>query len=136
MSVTLKRPNEFCFVLNGMTRCVTLHKTVNWPCVVKVVADIGKVQIKLIKKVLGLWPTFGALTVTKNVQTDYWKCELLDSHNVTHDVKFLLFKYEQNLFNHIYPGQHVYVKTNVNGINIVLLEKKIFFINIVICCFI
>lgn len=117
MSITLKQPNEFGFLLNGKKRCITLHKNVSWPCVVKIVADIGKVQIKLVKKVLGLWPTFGTLMTARNIQTDYWKCELLDSYDVTHDVKLLLFKYEQNLYNHIYPGRHVYIKTNVNGIN-------------------
>lgn len=120
MSITLKRPNEFLFVLNGKTRYITLHKNVNWPCVVKIVADIGKVQVKLMKKVLGLWPTFGTLSSTRNIQIDYWKCELLESYNVTHNVKFLLFKYEQNFYNHIYPGRHIYVKANVNGIHIVL----------------
>lgn len=83
----------------------------------KIVADIGKVQIKLTKKVLGLWPIFGTITTNKYVQTDYWKCELLESYDVTHNVKFLLFKYEQNFYNHIYPGRHIYVKSNVNGMN-------------------
>ncbi|XP_060876467.1 cytochrome b5 reductase 4 [Metopolophium dirhodum] len=115
VSITLKQPNEFRFVLNGKTRCITLHKNVNWPCVVKIVADIGKVQVKLIKKVLGLWPTFGIISTTRNIQIDYWKCELLDSFNVTHNTKFLLFKYEHNLYNHIYPGRHIYIKANVNG---------------------
>lgn len=116
MSITLKRPNEFLFVLNGITRCITLYKNVNWPCIVKIVADIGKVQIKLIKKVLGLWPTFGSISLTKNIQIDYWKCKLLNSFDVTPNVKFLLFKYEQDLYNHIYPGRHIYIKANVNGI--------------------
>lgn len=116
MSITLRRPNELYLVLDGKTRSIILHKNVNWPCVVKVVADIGKVQIKLTKKVLGLWPIFGTISKTENIQTDYWKCELLSSHDVTHNVKFLLFKYEQNVYNHVYPGQHIYIKANVNGI--------------------
>jgi len=117
VSISLKRPNEFCFLLSGKIRCINLHKNVSWPCVVKIVADIGKVQIKLIKKVLGLWPAFGTLTtITKNIQTNYWKCELLDSYDVADNVKFLLFKFEQNVYNHIYPGQHIYVKANINGI--------------------
>jgi len=117
VSINLKQPNEFHFVLNGKSRCITLHKNVNWPCVVKIVADIGKVQVKLIKKALGLWPTFGTISNTKNIQIDYWKCELLDSFSVTHNAKFLLFKYGQNLYNHVYPGRHVYIKANVNGTN-------------------
>lgn len=124
MSITLKRPNELILVLNGKTRCITLHKNINWPCVVKIVADIGKVQVKLIKKVLGLWPTFGSISITKNVQIDYWKCKLHDSFNATSNVKFLLFKYEQNVYNHIYPGRHIYIKGNVNGIWIYLLFFK------------
>lgn len=118
MSITLKQPNELHFALNGKTRCIALHKNVSWPCVVKIVADIGKVQVKLIKKVLGLWPTFGTISTTRHIQIDYWKCELLDSFNVTHNAKFLLFKYEQNLYNHVYPGRHIYIKANVNGNNL------------------
>lgn len=116
MSITLKRSNEFLFVLNGKTKCITLHKNVNWPCIVKIVADIGKVQIKLIKKVLGLWPTYGSISITKNIQIDYWKCKLLNSFDVTPNVKFLLFKYEQDVYNHVYPGRHIYIKANLNGI--------------------
>lgn len=123
MSITLKQLNEFYFILNGKSRCITLHKNVNWPCVVKIVADIGKVQVKLIKKVLGLWPTFGTISATRNIQIDYWKCELLDSFNVTHNTKFLLFKYEQNLYNHVYPGRHIYIKANVKGTNPKNIEK-------------
>ncbi|VVC44975.1 Hypothetical protein CINCED_3A007165 [Cinara cedri] len=118
VSITLKRPNEFCFVLNGKTRSINLHKAVTWPCVVKIVADIGKVQVKLIKKVLGLWPIFGTISLTKHIQIDYWKCELLVSYDVTDNVKYLLFKYEQNVYNHVYPGRHIYVKANVNGHNV------------------
>lgn len=115
MSVSLRQSNEFLFVLNGKTRCITLNKNVNWPCVVKIVADIGKVQVKFTKKVLGLWSTFGTISTAKNIQIDYWKCKLFDSYDVTHNVKFLLFKYEHNVYNHVYPGRHVYIKANVNG---------------------
>lgn len=112
-------------MLNGKPRCITLHKNINWPCIVKIVADIGKVQIKLIKKTLGLWSTFGTISTTRNIQTNYWKCELLKSFDIAQDVKFLLFKYDQNLYNHIYPGWHIYIKANVNGNhNIVLYIKK------------
>lgn len=95
----------------------------------KIVADIGKVQVKLNKKVLGLWPTFGTLSSAKHVQIDYWKCKLLDSYDVTCNVKLLLFKYEQNFYNHIYPGRHIYVKANVNGTK--LFETSLFYITII-----
>lgn len=127
MSITLKQPNEFLFVLNGKTRSITLHKTVTWPCIVKIVADIGKLQVKLMKKVLGLWPTFGTISSTRYIQMNYWKCELLDSYDVTSSVKFLLFKYEQNVYNHVYPGQHIYVKGNVNGNILYNILHKIYF---------
>jgi hypothetical protein len=120
VSIKLKRPNEIVFSLNGKAKCITLHKPVNWPCIVKIVGDIGKVQVKLIKKVLGLWPTFGTVSITNNIQVDYWKCELIQSYDVTHNVKFLLFKYEQNLYNHVYPGRHVYVKAKINGIYLLI----------------
>lgn len=90
----------------------------------KVVADIGKVQIKLTKKVLGLWPTFGTISKTKNIQTNYWKCEVLGSYDATYNVKFLLLKYDQNVYNHVYPGQHVYVKAIVNGIKNIFLKNS------------
>lgn len=114
----MKKPNEFCIVLNGKAKCVVLHKNISWPCDVKIVAEIGKVQVKLIKKVLGLWPTFGTIAPARNIQIDYWKCDLVNSYDATHNVKFLLFKYEQNVYNHIYPGRHIYIKANVTGINI------------------
>lgn len=72
---------------------------------------------------LGLWPTFGTVAITKNIQVDYWKCELVQSYDVTHNVKFLLFKYEQNIYNHVYPGRHVYVKANVNGMYLLYFQK-------------
>lgn len=114
----MKKPNEFCIVLNGKAKCVVLHKNISWPCDVKIVADIGKVQVKMIKKVLGLWPTFGTIAPARNIQIDYWKCDLVNSYDTTHNVKFLLFKYDQNVYNHIYPGRHIYIKANVTGINI------------------
>ncbi|XP_050534096.1 cytochrome b5 reductase 4 isoform X7 [Daktulosphaira vitifoliae] len=59
VSMKLKSLSEFDCTLNGITRCVKLHSNIKWPFNVKVVAETGKVQIKLFKKNLALWPTFG-----------------------------------------------------------------------------
>lgn len=106
--------------MNGKARCVTLHKSVVWPCEVNIVADIGKVQVKFVKQALGLWSLFGNMKPARNIQIDYCTCELFKSFDVTHNVKFLLFKYIHNFYTHIYPGRHVYIKADVNGISIVL----------------
>lgn len=71
--------------------------------------------MKLFKKVLALWPTYGNISQAKFVQIDFWKCIFRESYKVTHNVQFLLFKYEQQVYNHVYPGQHVYVKSKLNG---------------------
>ncbi|XP_050429995.1 cytochrome b5 reductase 4 [Adelges cooleyi] len=118
VSVSLKSANEFYYNINGKTRYVKLHNNVNWPCNVKVVAETGKIQVKLFKKVLALWPTYGNISQAKFVQIDFWKCIFRESYKVTHNVQFLLFKYEQQVYNHVYPGQHVYVKSKLNGCDI------------------
>ncbi|XP_050534092.1 cytochrome b5 reductase 4 isoform X3 [Daktulosphaira vitifoliae] len=114
VSMKLKSLSEFDCTLNGITRCVKLHSNIKWPFNVKVVAETGKVQIKLFKKNLALWPTFGSISVAKYYQINYWKCTLSEIYEVTHNVNFLLFKYEENVYNHVYPGQHVYIKANLN----------------------
>ncbi|XP_053520827.1 cytochrome b5 reductase 4 isoform X3 [Artibeus jamaicensis] len=93
---------------------------------VRVVKNVGKIEIVLKKKENTSWECLGRplenhnlLILKKDTGLYYRKCQLISKETVTHDVKFFCLMLPRSTHLQVPVGQHVYLKLTITGTEIV-----------------
>ncbi|XP_019508060.1 PREDICTED: cytochrome b5 reductase 4 isoform X1 [Hipposideros armiger] len=93
---------------------------------VRVVANVGKIEIDLKKKEHTSWKHLGralenhnSLIPRKDTGLYYRKCQLISKQDVTHDTKLFCLMLPPSSYLHVPIGQHVYLKLTIAGTEIV-----------------
>ncbi|KAF6113356.1 cytochrome b5 reductase 4 [Phyllostomus discolor] len=93
---------------------------------VRVVENVGKIEIVLKKKESTSWECLGrplenhnSLILKKDKGLYYRKCQLISKENVTHDTKFFCLMLPRSTHLQVPIGQHVYLKLTITGTEIV-----------------
>ncbi|XP_075209988.1 cytochrome b5 reductase 4-like [Lycorma delicatula] len=135
VQILLSEPDVLQCKINQEVQILQLEGKVRWPCYASMNLN-GKVQIKLIKKKPALWKDYGQI-VNKNSEynsctssssstnssfltdlddSNYWPTEVIKIAKVTHDTCLIKLKYNNNnVYNYIPPGNHIFVKQSVKG---------------------
>lgn len=127
----LTEPDVVQCKINQEIQIIQLEGKVYWPSYISINLH-GKVQIKLIKKKPAIWKDYGQI-VNKNGDhsssssssssglsselgdCNYWSTEVTKIVKVTHDTCLIKLKYNNNVYNYIPPGNHIFVKQSVKG---------------------
>lgn len=93
---------------------------------VRVVANVGKIEIVLKKKEHTSWKCLGralenhnSFTPRKDTALYYRKCQLISKEDVTHDTKLFCLMLPPSSYLQVPIGQHVYLKLTIAGTEIV-----------------
>lgn len=93
---------------------------------VRVVANVGKIEIVLKKKENTSWECLGhplenhnSLIPKKDTGLYYRKCQLISKEDVTHDTKLFCLMLPPSTHLQVPIGQHVYLKLTITGTEIV-----------------
>lgn len=112
----LSKPDVLQCRINGEVQIFHLEAEINWPILVSVDVN-GKVQLRLMKKKPELWKKFGKLLEKNNDLVDFtfWPGRILQTDKLTHDSYLIMLKYDNNVYNYINPGYHIFVKKTPQG---------------------
>ncbi|XP_054425647.1 cytochrome b5 reductase 4 [Pteronotus mesoamericanus] len=93
---------------------------------VRVVENVGKIEIVLKKKKNTSWDCLGyplenhnSFIPKKDTGLYYRKCQLISKESVTHDTKFFCLMLPRSTHLQVPIGQHVYLKLTITGTEIV-----------------
>ncbi|XP_036895189.1 cytochrome b5 reductase 4 isoform X3 [Sturnira hondurensis] len=93
---------------------------------VRVVENVGKIEIVLKKKENTSWQCLGcplenhnSLILKKDTDLYYRKCQLISKDSVTHDTKLFCLLLPRSTHLQVPIGQHVYLKLTIAGTEIV-----------------
>ncbi|XP_026362770.3 cytochrome b5 reductase 4 isoform X1 [Ursus arctos] len=93
---------------------------------VRVVENVGKIEIVLKKKETTSWKRLGhplenhnSLIPKKDTGLHYRKCQLISKEGVTHDTKLFCLMLPPSTHLQVPIGQHVYLKLTITGTEIV-----------------
>ncbi|GAB5571697.1 cytochrome b5 reductase 4 isoform X1 [Prionailurus iriomotensis] len=93
---------------------------------VRVVENVGKIEIVLKKKENASWKRLGhplenhnSLILRKDTGLYYRKCRLISKEGVTHDTKLFCLMLPPSTHLQVPVGQHVYLKLTITGTEIV-----------------
>lgn len=93
---------------------------------VRVVENVGKIEIVLEKKENTAWKFLGhplenhnSFTPKKDAGMYYRKCQLISKEDVTHNTKLFCLKLPPGSHLHIPIGQHVYFQQTIGGTEVV-----------------
>ncbi|XP_032195032.1 cytochrome b5 reductase 4 isoform X3 [Mustela erminea] len=107
-------------VLNGLSHEVEEDFSV------RVVENVGKIEIVLKKKETTSWKRLGhplenhnSLIPRKDTGLYYRKCQLISKEGVTHDTKLFCLMLPPSAHLQVPTGQHVYLKLTITGTEIV-----------------
>ncbi|NXN54739.1 NB5R4 reductase, partial [Rynchops niger] len=105
---------------------VDLDHAVQEDMAVNIAEKVGKIEIILKKKDNVHWKMLGQPLESHNTfikRTDrglfYRKCKLVSKTEVTHDTKLLCLMLPKSTHLHVPTGQHVYLKKNIAGTEVV-----------------
>ncbi|XP_062848258.1 cytochrome b5 reductase 4 [Trichomycterus rosablanca] len=94
--------------------------------VVQTASSVGKVEVRLHKAVNDKWPQVGqpleshdSFIQSKHRGLFYRECVLVSKKEVTHDTQLFCFQLPPSAHMHIPVGRHVYLKTSVQGSEVV-----------------
>ncbi|XP_039292054.1 cytochrome b5 reductase 4 [Nilaparvata lugens] len=107
--------------LDSRVTSIKLEGKITWPAEILINSSTGKsaIQLKLRKKKKALWKEYGAMVETENRPNEegdeYWPAEITSINKQTHDSYLITLKNTKNVYNHINVGQHLLIKQDIKG---------------------
>lgn len=101
-----------------------LENKVQWPCLISVNTDSGRVELEFTKKEEGFWSTYGindkdhALIASAVDEIEkYHKARIISINQVTHNVRTFVFKFVEKVLMWVPIGHDVRIRGIIEGID-------------------